>query len=438
MQQHIAASGQVLGFGVLDLVVADAILAGHKDHRGGRHAMHIDGVMPGAADDVHVVVVQGIGRAAHAGHAVGVEDAGRKAHHLFDGHLALALGSQLRKRAAHGGVHRIQPRLREVAKIHAELDLAGDHIAGVGQHLQMADGAAPVRCLVQRDAVDGIDHAGSGQHGVMAQVHRRGAGMRVHAGDGYVIPLLAQRAADDANRLVIGFEDRALLDMRLKVSGKGAPGYLAAGHIAQVADAGQLIAHGEACTILLRADVVCTKNSRKCTRAHHHRREARAFLVHPEGHFQRRDGLYAVAVERAHHLQAGEHAVVAIELASRGLGVDMAAGGHGACLWVGACAAAKHIAHFIHAHLQACVAEPLHHLVAAGLVLIGQGDAADAAFGRGPYLGQGHQRLPEAVFINAQAVYWGHAGTPESEAINALTVRIKHAKNIDESITCID
>ena len=34
----------------------------------------------------------------------------------------------------------------------------------------------------------------------------------------------------------------------------------------------------------------------------------------------------AAVVQRAHHLEAGEHAVVAVELAAGGLGVDVAAG----------------------------------------------------------------------------------------------------------------
>ena len=58
--------------------------------------------------------------------------------------------------------------------------------------------------------------------------------------------------------------------------------------------------------------------------AHHHRHEARAFFVGPDRDLERR-GLEP-SFERAHHLEAGEHAVVAVELAAGRLRVDVAAG----------------------------------------------------------------------------------------------------------------
>ena len=36
VQQHVGARFEVLGTGVLDLVVTDAVAAGNEDHRGGR------------------------------------------------------------------------------------------------------------------------------------------------------------------------------------------------------------------------------------------------------------------------------------------------------------------------------------------------------------------------------------------------------------------
>ena len=47
VQQHIAPGGDVLGLGVFDLVVADAVLAGDEDHAAGRQAGHVDGVVAG-------------------------------------------------------------------------------------------------------------------------------------------------------------------------------------------------------------------------------------------------------------------------------------------------------------------------------------------------------------------------------------------------------
>jgi len=54
LEEDVAAGGEVLRPGVLDLVVADAALAGDEDHGGGSDAREVDGVMAGAADDVAV------------------------------------------------------------------------------------------------------------------------------------------------------------------------------------------------------------------------------------------------------------------------------------------------------------------------------------------------------------------------------------------------
>jgi len=52
VEEDVAAGGEVLGPRVLDLVVADAALAGHEHHGGGRDAREEDGVVAGAAHDV--------------------------------------------------------------------------------------------------------------------------------------------------------------------------------------------------------------------------------------------------------------------------------------------------------------------------------------------------------------------------------------------------
>jgi hypothetical protein len=94
---NIGPGGQVLGLGVLDLVVADAVLAGHEDHAGGGDGADVDRVVPGATDHVHVRQAQGLGRMAHAGHAVGVELRRLELAHLLEGHLALAVPANAAK-----------------------------------------------------------------------------------------------------------------------------------------------------------------------------------------------------------------------------------------------------------------------------------------------------------------------------------------------------
>jgi len=65
MQQHIAACGDVLRRGALDLVVADAVQARDKDHCGGRQLGHVDRVVPGTADHRHVAIAQLGGEGFH-------------------------------------------------------------------------------------------------------------------------------------------------------------------------------------------------------------------------------------------------------------------------------------------------------------------------------------------------------------------------------------
>ena len=47
MQQHIAPRGNVLRLCILDLVVADAVLAGDEDHAAGGQFGHVDGIVAG-------------------------------------------------------------------------------------------------------------------------------------------------------------------------------------------------------------------------------------------------------------------------------------------------------------------------------------------------------------------------------------------------------
>jgi hypothetical protein len=102
--------------------------------------------------------------------------------------------------------------------------------------------------------------------------------------------------------------------------------------VADVADA--LAARrfdGLAVDVLRGVGVSRVKAAGEHARAHHHGHEARALLVGPERDLEGRLGLDAVVVERAHDLEAREHAVVAVELAARGLRVDVAA-----ARWAGA------------------------------------------------------------------------------------------------------
>ena len=69
---------------------------------------------------------------------------------------------------------------------------------------------------------------------VLAERHRRGPGVRLHARDDAVVPAEAEHAGHDADGLVGVFEHGSLLDVRLEV---GAQRVLARLLVAHVADA---------------------------------------------------------------------------------------------------------------------------------------------------------------------------------------------------------
>src|SRR6185503_9941249 len=55
-QQDVGARAAILARRVLDLVVADAVLARDEDHARRRHPAHVAGIVPGAAEDRKSVV----------------------------------------------------------------------------------------------------------------------------------------------------------------------------------------------------------------------------------------------------------------------------------------------------------------------------------------------------------------------------------------------
>jgi hypothetical protein len=145
-------------------------------------------------------------------------------------------------------------------------------------------------------------------------------------------------------------------------------------------------------------------------RAHHHGHEARALLVGPHAHLQRRARAQARIVERVQHLQARQHAVVAVETPARGLGVDVAAGGHRRQRVVGARAARKEVADRVHPQRAAELARPGHELLAALAVELGQRQAAHAAARRGTDARQRHEALPQALGVHVQRRGEGSGG----------------------------
>ena len=101
--------------------------------------------------------------------------------------------------------------------------------------------------------MDRLDHPRGTQQRVLAQAHGRRAGVRFLAPHRHLIPAHALNAGDDADHLVLGLEDRPLLDVKLEhrleldVAGLG---------LALVADALQFIAELDALAVLARIGIV--------------------------------------------------------------------------------------------------------------------------------------------------------------------------------------
>src|SRR5581483_7739938 len=124
--------------------------------------------------------------------------------------------------------------------------------------------------------------------------HRRGAGVALEADDLAVIPDDALAAIDHADGLVLGFQQRTLLDMQLDEGAELAlPDRLAAA----IADRVERLANGDAGGILARQDIVGGVFAGVSRRGHRRRREARAFLIGPVADTERHFGLDAGIVE---------------------------------------------------------------------------------------------------------------------------------------------
>src|ERR1700704_235608 len=103
LQQDLAARADI-GLGrVLDLVVADAVLARHEDHGRRRHARDIAGVVSRAAHDVHVGVPRLLGPAPHGLHEFPGEGRRREVPDLLYLHLEAMARRNSRRHGAHLG-----------------------------------------------------------------------------------------------------------------------------------------------------------------------------------------------------------------------------------------------------------------------------------------------------------------------------------------------
>ena len=253
-----------------------------------------------------------------------------------------------------------------------------------------------------RAGVDEFDQPCGAEQRVVPARHRRGAGMAFAADDRDFVPIHRLHAGDDADVLALGFEERPLLDMQFEESRELV---IAAALRAAIADFFQRRAERLAVAVLALVRKGAGEGAGEYAGGDHRRGKARAFLVGPVDHLDRREGLVAGAMQRAQSLQRGEDAERAVKLAAGRLGVEMAADADRRDVGPLAFAPREHAAHVVDgdgaAERLRLRLEPVAYLA----VEFGQRQPADAGLRRRADLGGQHQVVPQPLRVDAQVFH---------------------------------
>src|SRR5712671_5273187 len=381
--------------------MADAVGAGHEDHRRRCHPIDVSGIVTGTRDDVAMGVAASFGSLAHRGDAAAIELGRRRPPDLPAFRGKAERGADLADRRFQLGLHLEQRLVARMAQIDGEERAAGNGVARAGADLDDAN-RRHARRMGEGDAIDAVDDARAAEHRVFAAVHRRGAGVALAAGDRHLEPADALDALHDADGLAFGLEDRPLLDMRLEIGAELAPAGLLR---AEIADAPELLAHGLAVEVGTAVAVGLVEHAGEHARADHGRGEAGAFLVGPHDDLDRRVGLVAAIVERADDLEPSEHAIDAVEAAAGRLRVEVAAGDHRRELAAPAGAAGEDVAHAVDGDGAAGLPAPAHEEIAPGAVEVAERQSLRAAFLGGADLSHQQEALPQALLVDAEVLH---------------------------------
>ena len=233
--------------------------------------------------------------------------------------------------------------------------------------------------------------------------------MALESGQADFVPTLPLAMRHHADVEVLIFQYRPLLDMQLE---RGVDREAADRFRSGKADALQLIAKRLALRVHARIAEFLGVDAREHTGRHHGGGEARAFLVGPVGDHDRPPRLDLEIVERAHHLQRAQNAEYAVELAAGRLGVEMAAHQDRREVILNAGPSGEHVAHLVDFDRAAFLFAPSAKQFAALLVEVGEGEALASALGRGADLGHLHQRVPQALSIDAHVRQVGQIFSP--------------------------
>ncbi len=133
--------------------------------------------------------------------------------------------------------------------------------------------------------------------------------------------------------------------------------------------------------------------------AHHVRSKACALFIGKGHHLQRTIQLHIGIIQAGHHFQSSQHAQIAVVASASSHGIDVRTR-HDRRHIQTASACPDNVADLINLHTHAQITHPADHLIAARLVLIRQGQAADAAPVDCTNLRQLRNTLQQAFAIN--------------------------------------
>ena len=214
MHQDVGARRAIGLRGVFQLIVADAVLAGHEHHRRRHHGVEVAGVVAGAGGDAAVRIAERLRGVLDRVDQFGLKCVGglRQTRSSVTSTLRRAAISAIAARKSLSSASMIAAsalRQSTVKAISPGMTLREGLAITASPMVPTAFGPCFLAMRLHRQH----DFRQRRQR-VAPQRHRRRAGMALEAGDLAVVPEHALAGIDHADGLVLGLQDRALLDMQ--------------------------------------------------------------------------------------------------------------------------------------------------------------------------------------------------------------------------------
>ena len=303
-------------------IVAHAALAADEQHAGRAEAAHDHRVVPGPRGQQPRGDVERLDRPRQSGDDAGIADESVRLMGLGNARAdAARTGDGVDRRRQVG--ERDRPlRVVRRAKIDGKARDAGDDVGGAGPDFETPDRGDQIG-LAARARLDRQRHFRGGRQRVAAQIHRRRAGVPGHAVDRDLEPRRAADRGDDADRQTLGFQDRALFDMRLDEGGDIVRADRS--RLLGIAAEGlQRVAHRDAARVLLVERGLRIGPGERA-RAGERGPKTNAFLVAEADDFDRVLQPLAALAERLDDGERGQRAVIAVVTPGVAHRVDMRA-----------------------------------------------------------------------------------------------------------------